>query len=131
MMKSGFGRRLRKLRVAKKLTQVELARLCNLGDSTLSFYESGQREPNYAILLRLAEKLNTTPNYLLTGKDIGVDWWGREKGIELDQFISGQPKLRFLGKPLDEAARDDIILVLQTAWKAVKKERAARQLIGK
>ena len=130
-MKSGFGRRLRKLRVAKKLTQVELARLCNLGDSTLSFYESGKRKPNYTILLKLAKFLNTTPNYLLTGKDIAVDWWGRENEIELEQFISGHLKLRFLGKPLDEAAKDDIILVLQTAWEAVKKERAARQLIGK
>ncbi|MDD4767844.1 MAG: helix-turn-helix transcriptional regulator [Desulfotomaculaceae bacterium] len=133
MMENSFGKRLRSLRKAKKMTQVELTRLCNLGDSTLSFYESGKRKPNYTILLKLAKFLNTTPNYLLTGKDAQAagDWWERDTEIELAQFIREQPNLRVFGEPLDEDVKDDVMLALRTGWEVLKKEKAAKKRKGK
>jgi len=135
-MGAGFGRRLRELREANKLTQVDLAKMCDLGESTISFYESGKREPNYEVLLNLAKKLNTTPNYLLTGKgeqDAG-GWWEKDVApteIELDQFIRDHKNLRVFGDPLDEGVKDDVMLALRTAWEVLKKERAAKQPKGK
>lgn len=127
-----FGRRLRELREAKKITQAELAKLCDLGESTVSFYESGKREPNYQVLLCLAEKLGTTPNYLLTGKDGFTDgeWWEKDNqptDIELENFIREQPNLRIFGDPLNEDVKDDVMLALRTAWEVLKKERAAKK----
>lgn len=76
-----FGKRLRKAREQKGLTQLELAKRANLGESTISFYELGRREPNYDTLLRLAEILEVGPAYLLTGEanDNGHSqpWWER------------------------------------------------------
>jgi len=131
-MGTDFGRRLRELREAKKLTQAELAKLCDLGESTISFYESGKREPSYEVLLRLAEKLGTTPNYLLTGKDGFADseWWEKDSGptdIDLEKFIREQPNLRIFGDPLSEDVKDDVMLALRTAWEVLKKERAAKK----
>lgn len=136
-MENEFGTRLRRLREQRKLTQSELARLCDLGESTISFYESGKREPSYKILLNLAERLNTTPNYLLTGKDEkdNSPWWEKDTpptAIELENFIRNQPNLRIFGYPLDEDIKDDVMLALRAAWEAIKKEKAAsKQTKGK
>lgn len=131
-MGSGFGRRLRELRESKKLTQAELAKICTLGESTISFYESGKREPNYEVLLSLAEKLNTTPNYLLTGKGehVGDGWWEKDVAptdIELEEFIRKQPNLRIFGDTMSEDVKDDVMLALRTAWEVLKKERATKK----
>ncbi|WP_161821283.1 helix-turn-helix domain-containing protein [Sporotomaculum syntrophicum] len=129
-MENEFGARLRKLREQRKLTQSELAKLCDLGESTISFYESGKREPSYKILLNLAEKLNTTPSYLLTGnyeKD-NSPWWEKDNppaAIELEYFIRNQTNLRIFGDPLDDDIKDDVMLALRAAWEAIKKEKTA------
>jgi len=44
-MSLDFGKRLRKAREKKGMTQAELAKVAALGESTVSFYESGKREP--------------------------------------------------------------------------------------
>ena len=130
-MGTSFGQRLRELRDAKKLTQAQLASLCGLGESTVSFYEGGKREPNYKILLTLAEALSTTPNYLLVGIESheDIDWWGKNKtppSIELDKFILEHRNLRIFGEPLKEEAKGDILLALQSAWEVLKQNRAKK-----
>jgi transcriptional regulator with XRE-family HTH domain len=132
-MGSNFGRRMRELRESKELTQVELARLCEIGDSTISFYESGKREPHYKVLLCIAEKLGTTPNYLLTDKIAGADneWCVRNSPpseIDLENFIREQPNLRIFGDPVNEEIKDDMMLALRTVWEVLKKDRAAKKL---
>ena len=44
---SDFGNNLRNLRKSRNLTLEELAEKLNINKSTLSRYESGQREPNH------------------------------------------------------------------------------------
>jgi transcriptional regulator with XRE-family HTH domain len=129
----GFGQRMRELRESKKLTQAELARLCELGESTISFYESGKREPSYKVLLCIAEKLGTTPNYLLTDKtaDAEGEWWDKDNppsDIDLENFIREQPNLRIFGDPVSEEIKDDMMLALRTVWEVLKKDRAAKKL---
>ena len=46
---------IKKLRKAKKLTQIELARLCNITQGTLSGYETGRYEPDMETLKLLAD----------------------------------------------------------------------------
>lgn len=123
-----FGRRLKELRKKKNLTQAELAKLCGLGESTISFYESCKREPNFEVLLCLAEKIDTTPNYLLTGK-YSTHWWEDEVspiGIELEKFIKEQPDLLIFGEPINDATKRDLMIALRAAWEALKSERAAQ-----
>lgn len=48
------GRRLRELRMAKSVTQVQVSDAVGLHHVTLSMYERGQREPSLDALIALA-----------------------------------------------------------------------------
>ena len=60
-----FGERLRKIRERQELKQSDLARRSGLTPAAISQLESGQREPNFSTIMRLATSLGTTPNDLL------------------------------------------------------------------
>lgn len=65
-----LGQRIRSLRESKNLNQLELARILNISNTTLSQYESGQRIPSDDIKIQIAEYFNTTIDYLLGRTDI-------------------------------------------------------------
>lgn len=60
-----FGERLRQIRKEKGLTQAEVAKLLSIGESTVSFYESGKRQPDYKTLVRLSEVFKVSTDFLL------------------------------------------------------------------
>jgi len=66
--KTKVGRRIKELREQLGLTQEELAEKASISRSALANYESGVREPKGIILVRLAEALETSADYILTGK---------------------------------------------------------------
>ena len=57
--------RLKELRIAKGMTQNELAKV--IGYSSLSYarYEKGEREPDISTLCKLADYFNVSVDYLL------------------------------------------------------------------
>lgn len=65
-----FGNRLRKLRNEKNLTQAELAKILAIGESTISFYESNKRQPDYDTLTRFADFFDVSVDYLLCRSSI-------------------------------------------------------------
>jgi transcriptional regulator with XRE-family HTH domain len=70
-----IGRRLRLLREAKNLTQIELGKLIGVSNSTVSLYESGDREPDFETFKRISIFFNTSTDYLLglTDKQDSLD----------------------------------------------------------
>lgn len=62
------GRRIRYLRKSEKLTQQELADAIGVAKSTISMYETGQREPDFETLEALADYFNVEMNSFLPGK---------------------------------------------------------------
>lgn len=65
----GFGARLRALRLARSLSQGELARQIGRHQTSIGPYERGEYAPPRGVLERLAQALDTTPEYLLFGRD--------------------------------------------------------------
>ena len=55
-----FGARLRRLRLAKALTQAELGRRVGLSNRMVAYYEIQGGMPSAALLVRLAEALGVT-----------------------------------------------------------------------
>lgn len=57
--------RLKELRKEKGLTQIELAKLLNVSDRSVGFYETGERDPDTDTLKLLADFFNVSIDYLL------------------------------------------------------------------
>ena len=66
-----FGGRLHVLRLAKGLSQVELARRIGRHPTAIGPYERGEYEPPREVVLRLATLLDTTAEYLYLGRSPG------------------------------------------------------------
>ncbi len=70
--------RLRELRTAKGLTQVQLAKLCGMPQSTISRIESGSTTGvDFETLDRLAAALGVHPSELIVYGQIPFDYGGR------------------------------------------------------
>lgn len=65
-----LGSRIKALRQKMGLSQLELASKLNCTQAALSQYESGNREPGLSDLKAIAERLNTTTDYLLGLTDV-------------------------------------------------------------
>ncbi|UZN53074.1 helix-turn-helix domain-containing protein [Bacillus paralicheniformis] len=65
-----FGDRLRELRKKRpNLSQKELGKHLGLAESTISMYEQNRREPEYEILIKIADYFDVSIDYLLRGVD--------------------------------------------------------------
>lgn len=64
-----IGRRLRRAREAKRLTQKEVAEKIGIHNSTLGKYELGEREPDFDTIKKLAEVYEVSPVWLLIGSE--------------------------------------------------------------
>ena len=61
--------RLKELRHKKKLSQLQLAIALNMNQNSTSRYETGEREADYATLIRFADYFNVSIDYLLERTD--------------------------------------------------------------
>ncbi len=61
--------RLKELRRARNMTQLRLAMELNTNQNTISRYESGEREPGIAELIRIADYFNVSVDYLIGRTD--------------------------------------------------------------
>lgn len=60
-----LGERLKDLRKANNLTQIQVAEKIGLTDSVVSFYERQERAPSPEVLVRFAELYHVSTDYLL------------------------------------------------------------------
>lgn len=60
-----LGKRIKSLRSEKNIKQKDLAEKVGVSNVVLSRYESGERNPDYETLVRIANNLDVTTDYLL------------------------------------------------------------------
>jgi len=63
-----FPQRLAELRKSRNLTQAEFAKIFNIATGTIGMWESGKREPNYEMIVKIADYFDVSVDYLL-GRD--------------------------------------------------------------
>ena len=56
---------LKKIREKKKVTQIRLSIACEVSQETISAYESGKSFPSVETLIKMADFLGTSTDYLL------------------------------------------------------------------
>ena len=70
---ASVGRHIRQLRMAKKLTQEELAEKLHVTRQAVSAWERGQTQPDLDTLERIAQALDTEVTALIYGPDASQD----------------------------------------------------------
>ena len=61
--------RLKELRKQRRLSQLKLAMDLNMNQNSISRYENGEREADYATLIKLADYFVVSVDYLLGRTD--------------------------------------------------------------
>ena len=61
--------RIRELRKARRITQLKMALDLDMSQNTISRYESGEREPGTAELIRIADYFRVSIDYLVGRTD--------------------------------------------------------------
>lgn len=84
---SKFSERLIQLRKDKELTQSELARALDVGNSTIAMWETGKRTPSYSGYEEIADYFNVDMDYLLGKQDAENRYQELIKAIEQGQLI--------------------------------------------
>jgi len=64
-MVSIFSKRLKEVRDRKGLTQEDIANAIKSQKSTISMYEKGNRRPSHDMIIKIAEYLNVSADYLM------------------------------------------------------------------
>ena len=61
--------RIQELRKARRITQLKMALDLDMSQNTISRYESGEREPGIAELIRIADYFRVSIDYLVGRSD--------------------------------------------------------------
>lgn len=77
-----FQKRIRALRMARRMTQQNMADLLNVTLNAYQKYEQGERWPPYATLIQLADFFCTSTDFLL-GRDVYLEFLG----VSVDEFL--------------------------------------------
>ena len=110
-----FAMRLKKLREQKRLNQTELANLLKVSNGSISKWERGDRQPDYATLENIADTFNVTIDYLLGRSDSKQEF--NESQMN---FSTPQEALSFILKQdmvADFGGYDLDICLMMKSWK--------------
>lgn len=68
-MRKIFCERLKSLRIEKKISQPELAKMVGVSNGMISFWENGINEPTITNLVKLTQIFEVSADYLLGLED--------------------------------------------------------------
>lgn len=71
-----FGKRLKKIREEKGLTQKQFAEKIGSTERGIQHYEVGDREPAFRVIIAILDKIDVDANYLLGHTNTQVDLKG-------------------------------------------------------
>lgn len=114
--------RLKELRVEREKTQQDIADVLGITRPAYTAYESGNRQPDYETLNKLAELYNSTTDYLLGRSDIRrpqSQVAETPTDQELEELLHNS-NVKFDGAPLDKEDKQDIINFLRMIWNRKK-----------
>ena len=69
MKNNFFGLRLKELRIEKWISQRKFGELIGVCNQTVSFWESGSREPDMDTLVKISDFFDVSTDYLLGKSD--------------------------------------------------------------
>ena len=124
-----FADRLRELRQKKGLRQKDLAYSIGLSESAYGYYEQGRREPSQEALVKLAEILGTSVDYLLTGDEYGKESTADPDKAEFLRWVEENLEDSFFYDfhKSPEEQKEDMMDTLRMIWDLEKKRKAKHE----
>lgn len=110
-MDNTFARRLKGLRKAANLTQIEFAKKFDIANGTVGNWESGNRQPDYATLQKIADFFTVSIDYLL-----GNDTEETKKSPSA-QITEGEQMLLDLFRQVPESQQQLVLQMIEVALK--------------
>lgn len=77
-----FNKRLREMRMKRNFTQQKLSDMLGIAIRSYQCYETGTRTPNYELLVKIADVLDVSLDYLL-----GRDSFMKAHGVSFDEYL--------------------------------------------
>ena len=62
-----IGKRIKEFRIARGISQMLLAELCDISDPYISYIECGKKIPSLEVIIKIAKALDTSVDTLLEG----------------------------------------------------------------
>ena len=123
-----MGERIKQARTSLELTQVALAKKASLSRSAVVHYEQGNAVPGGVELIKLAEALNVSPNYLLSGSDNFFESQSIEHALASDnpQIVTATTAICL--SALDREVRESISAMVMALVKAKLNKRDYQEL---
>lgn len=85
-----IGARIKSKRASRRITQKELAEKVGISAAAINKFEKGKKKPSTNVLLKIAEVLDTTTDYMLLGTkddEVSVAFRGFSKLSDSDKDI--------------------------------------------
>ena len=108
-----IGERIKKRRIALRLTQTDIYEQCGIASGVLSRIENGKNVPSAIAFYKLSEVLQCDMNWLLTGDS---------KNSTDTQLSSIENSLLNGFRQLNDDDREDIIILLNTKLRRLKRD---------
>lgn len=109
---------LKKLRIRANMSQTELAKLMDVNQYIISYWEKGRSEPSLTQIVKLSEIFQVPSDYLL-GKEIirtenNEEFQTVIRNIEFDSVDEANKKIIELFNELDEEQKNSIIILINS-----------------
>ena len=119
---STFAKRLKTIRLRRGLTQNAVAERLGITRPAYTAYESGNREPDFELLSKLASIYNVSTDYLL---GVDIPSWASEKDVmDLEELLQSNVNMAYGGESLTEAEKQRVKDILTTLfWDKLQKKK--------
>lgn len=117
-----FGKKLKALRTARKISQKEFGKLFGLAESTIGMYERDERRPDFELLNRFADFFEVSTDYLLGRTDNPHYISNSQQDDEEFLAFINDPELGVWYKELPKSSEEEL-RKLRTIWEMIKSER--------
>lgn len=91
--------RLRELRKEYGLTLKRFGEIIGVSESTVSLYETGKRQPDLEMLIKIADTLGCSTDYLLGRVDHPTDHFIPKEKLPTELADSGVESVTVIGRP--------------------------------
>lgn len=118
-----IGERIKQARTAFELTQVGLAKKASMSRSAVVHYEQGNAVPGGVELVKLAQALHLSPNYLLSGSDNFFESQSIDHALASDDMALMISRTAICIMTLDREVRESISKLLMDLVKAKLNKR--------